>query len=185
MYRKSRRLPERPSWYRATASDIIPGDDVDTGIDIISNVLTVQPVSDGRKLRLTCSAMGRYASVIDVERDRQVRIRRGANQPNHVDEGAMKIRINERRFKQIVREEMMLAKLSKLREDVTSLPQPTGQTQQNVQAAGGQVRRKKQYTCRCGAKFMDYEGVKGTPICPKCNDAEVKATSQSQQGAAK
>ncbi len=91
-------------------------------------------------------------------------------------EGAMKIKINEQRFKQIVREELAIAKLgSRLHEEQAQQPVQTQQAQSDA------TRRKKQYTCRCGAKFMDYENVKGAPLCPKCNDAEVKATGQSPQ----
>lgn len=100
-------------------------------------------------------------------------------------DGRIKIKISENRFKQIVREEVAIAKLQRrLREDAPT--QPAG-TQQASKPAGDQVasdtaRRKKQYTCRCDAKFMDYEGIKGAPLCPKCNDAEVKATGQQAQG---
>ena len=88
----------------------------------------------------------------------------------------MKIKINEQRFKQIVREELAIAKLgSRLHEEQAQQPVQTQQAQSDA------TRRKKQYTCRCGAKFMDYENVKGAPLCPKCNDAEVKATGQSPQ----
>lgn len=100
-------------------------------------------------------------------------------------EGRMRIRISEGRFKQIVREELAIAKLQRrLHEDA---PTPPAVTQQAGEPTtnGGEARRKKQYTCRCGAKFMDYEGIKGTPLCPKCNDAEVKATGQQAHGAAK
>ena len=95
---------------------------------------------------------------------------------NAMKEHTMRIKINEQRFKQIVREELAIAKLgSRLHEEQA---QPPVQTQQ---AQSDMARRKKQYTCRCSAKFMDYENVKGAPLCPKCNDAEVKATGQSQQ----
>jgi hypothetical protein len=103
-------------------------------------------------------------------------------------DGRMKIRISESRFKQIVREELAIAKLQRrLREDAPTQPAGTQQASKPVgdQAVSDTARRKKQYTCRCGAKFMDYEGIKGAPLCPKCNDAEVKATGQQAQGAVK
>lgn len=117
-----------------------------------------------------------------VQRNQRVRTR----QQNVVPECKVRIRISEGRFKQIVREELAIAKLQRrLHEDAPTSPAGTQPAIGEPTVNGGEARRKKQYTCRCGAKFMDYEGINGAPLCPKCNDAEVKATGQQTQGAVK